>query len=85
MLYRIFTEDLKPKTIQEPASKYFDSFTINKAVGYWKGIKENSTILEFVLDGPHDAKITQLATEIKISLNQEAVLVQKIANNNWLV
>lgn len=85
MQYNIYTEDLKPKTVQKTISKYYEAFTIQKNIGFWNGIKENSILISIVVDTIQDKKIKKLAAELKNILSQEAVLVQRIENNNWLV
>ena len=84
MLYRIFTEDKNRKKLEKIASKYFPGYTIFKAQGFWRLQKENSLIMEFVIED-NDVKINKLAEEIKKENKQEAVLVQKIKNNQWMI
>ena len=85
MQYNIYTEDLKPRKVEKTISKYFEGFNIQKIIGFWRGAKEKSILISIVVNEKQDAKIKKLATEIKTLLNQEAVLVQRINNNNWLV
>lgn len=84
MLYRIFTENVNQSTIEKIINKYFEGFTLVKAAGYWRLQKEHSLIIEVVTDDT-DKLINDLATEIKAVNKQEAVLIQKINNNQWLV
>ena len=84
MLYRIFTENKNHKEIEKIVSKYFEGFTLIKSEGYWRLQKENSLIIEIVTDDT-DKLINDLAGEIKETNNQEAVLIQKIKNNQWLI
>ena len=85
MLYRIYTENKNPKTIEKIASKHFEGFTIFKAKGFWRLQKENSSILEIEAPKIKKAKINKLAKEIKEANNQEAVMVQEIKNHAWLI
>jgi hypothetical protein len=85
MLYRIFTENKNLKTIEAIVTKYFEGFTILKADGYWKLIKEGSLVIEITDPKTTEAVINKMAREIKEANTQEAVLVQKIKNNSWLV
>ena len=86
MLYRIYTETIPEKSdlLTEAISKFFEGFLILKANGFWKGVKENSQVIEIVAD-ECDSKIQELAGGIKEMLGQEAVLVQKIRNENWFI
>ena len=84
MLYRIFTENKNLKEIEAIVSKYYEGFTLLKSEGFWRLQKENSLIIEIVTDDS-DKLIEDMAKEIKTANNQEAVLIQKIKNNQWLV
>lgn len=85
MLYRIFTENKNLETIEKIVSKHFQGFTIIKADGYWKLIKEGSLIIEVTDPNTDKNVINKLAQEIKEANTQEAVLVQEIKNDSWLV
>jgi hypothetical protein len=86
MLYRIFTENIEANhlAIESIIGKYYEGFTLIKGEGFWRLQKENSLIIEIVTDDT-DALITALASEIKVANHQEAVLIQKIENNQWFV
>ena len=84
MLYRIFTEDKKQKNIETIVNKYFPGFTIYKGQGFWRCQKENSLVIEIITDDT-DIKINKIAKEIKTKNKQQAVLVQKIKNKQWMV
>ena len=84
MLYRIFTEDKNQAGIERIVNKYFPGFSIIKSTGFWRLQKENSLIIEVITEEPA-AKIDAIAREIKAENQQEAVLVQIIKNNQYLV
>jgi len=76
MIYRIYTEDINRNKIEAAANNLFDGFTLIPAIGYWKGIKENSIIIEiFTTDVD---SVFSLADQIKEFNNQEAVLVVSV-------
>ena len=83
--YRIYTEDKNPEKIKKILSKYFDGFTLYKAQGFWRLQKENTLVIEILGASEIIDKVNKVAKRIKSENNQEAVLVQKIKNNNWLV
>lgn len=85
MLYRICTENVNQNKIEKIVSKLFDGFTIVKGTGFWKRQKENSLIVEIVGDESDLNKVKSIASEIKVINDQDAVLVQRIENNNWLI
>lgn len=84
MLYRIFTEDVNREKIEAILTKYYPGFTITKAKGYWRLQKEDSLIIEIVTEDT-DTTIKQIAGEIKTENNQQAVLIQKIKNQQFWV
>lgn len=75
--YRIYTE-AKPN-VEALASKIFDGFTVYKAVGYWKGKKESSIVIEVLSESldidATEYKVNHLVSVIKRVNEQEAVLV----------
>lgn len=85
MLYRIYTEDKNPEKIEAIVSHRFPGFTLSKAEGFWRFQKENSLIIEVVIEEKDDPLISDLAREIKEANEQESVLIQRIANKSWLV
>ena len=85
MLYRIYTENKNQKEIEKIVGKDFEGFTIFKAKGFWRLQAEKSLIIEIESPGIGKEKVNKLAKKIKKANEQEAVLVQEIKNNNWLV
>jgi len=83
--FRIYTENKNQDKIEEIISRHFDGFTIYKAEGFWRLQKEKTLIIEILGESDIVEKINSAAKEIKKENNQDAVLVQKIKNNNWLV
>jgi hypothetical protein len=75
MLYRIYTEDKNREAIEKICSEVFDGFTIIHANGYYKGIKENTIIIEIVVSIPDLRAIKYLADNIKRLNHQESVLI----------
>lgn len=84
MLYRILTEDKNHEELEKLAAKHFPGFTLVRGQGFWRLQKEDTLIIEIVADDI-DVKINTLALAIKQLNNQEAVLVQKIQNQQWLI
>ena len=84
MLYRIFTEDKNQSGIEGVVSKHFPGFTIYKAEGFWRLQKENTLVIEIITEDT-DAKINRVAQDIKLLNRQEAVLIQKVKNQQWLI
>jgi len=93
MIYRIITEDKGDhwtQAIEILVSKSFEGFSIKKQTGYYKGSKENSIVIEIDTIKPNidlnvSHKIEKLASEIRDTLNQECVLIQRIASYSYLV
>ena len=90
MLYRIFTENVPANRseVERTVSKYFGGYTVFDSVGYWNGRKENSLCIEVVTDiEPANIKklVKKLAEDIRVVNNQEAVLVQKLEVETFLI
>ena len=84
-MFRICTENVNQDKIAKIVGKKFDAFNLVTGTGFWKGQKENSLTIEIVGDEIKVEDINQIASEIKKVFKQDAVLVQKIENNNWLI
>jgi hypothetical protein len=54
----------------------FDGFTITQAQGFWKGTRENTTIIEILTD--NEAGIGIIARVYASRFSQDAVLVQQV-------
>ncbi len=70
-IYRIYTE--KKVGIEKLISFYFDGFSILNAIGYWKGQREDSIVIEIITNDNN--KVKALVQEIKKTNRQECVLV----------
>jgi len=74
---RIITE--KFDNLGEIAGRFFDGFSVSQQTGYWRGLKENSAVIEITdIDdaADFDARILSLCAEIKSVNRQECVLVE---------
>ena len=85
MMYRIFTENKNLDAIEKIISARFEGFTILKADGYWRLVKEGSLVIEITDPFTTREEINELAEKIKEANTQEAVLVQEIKNDSWLI
>ena len=55
-----------------------DGFNVIEGVGYWKGQAEYCLIVSFLnLSGASDSLITKASDDIRVKLNQDAVLVER--------
>ena len=85
MLYRILTENINQKKVKEIVSRQFDGFSIINSVGYWKGSKEKSLIIEISGDKKIKSNIVSCANLIKKENKQDAVLIQSFSDNSFLI
>ena len=86
MLYRILTEDINQEQVQKIVDSYYQGYTMYKAQGFWKGIKENSLIVEIISEAQNELdNVRALASKIKDYNHQEAVLVETIANHSEFI
>lgn len=82
--YTLYTEDLP--TLDGIISKAFDSYTLVKQAGVWKGTREASVQIVIILDDTISPfKIMQLARDIKTANKQESVLITEEPINGMLV
>jgi len=73
--YSIYTED--KGNISAMVSMFFDGCTVTNAIGYWKGIQEDSVIITIVCKDTKQNRdrIEILQKHIKVHNKQESVLV----------
>jgi hypothetical protein len=89
MLIRLLTEDVNRNAIVAIVSRYFDSFTLFSAVGYWQGKSEQSLCIE--IDVSQDAppnwlvRVECIASEIKTLCKQDAVLMQRVKTDTKIL
>ena len=86
MLYRILTENKKREWIEKLVSEKFNAYTIYETIGHWNGKAESTLIIEIdSLDDVADIQVRRLATDIKFTNGQEAILIQRIESRSSLV
>ena len=89
MLVRLFTEDTNRKAIVQTVSRYFESFTLFSAVGYWQGKPEQSLCVEIDVskDAPSNwlVRVRCIASEIKTLCRQDAVLMQRVQTQTGIL
>jgi hypothetical protein len=80
MLYRIQTEDINRPDIIKIVGEFFDGFTIIPAIGYYRGIQENSITIEIIAVNSDmvQNQIKAIAAAIRILNKQECVLISEI-------
>jgi hypothetical protein len=81
LLYRILTEDKNLNGIKKILNGLFNGYTIIEAEGLWKGVAENSLVIEIDSLGQDSflkERIIQAAIEIKHLNNQIEVMYQVI-------
>jgi hypothetical protein len=95
MLYRIFTEAAdnleQYQAVLDVVRAQFDGFTVIPAIGYYKGKREHSVIIEIsvspypILTSLSSVTINHVAREIKRVNKQESVMVQEIQDETYFV
>ena len=75
-IHRIYTEDKNKRAIVRLASKRFESLTVQPTLGYYRGQRERSIVLEIV--GGSAAAVQNLARAIAAMNGQKSVLVTKV-------
>ncbi len=76
VIYRIYTEDTDTRPeLYELVGKSAEGFTIISAIGFWRGKREQTLIVELIGDYSEKSKVLKLAAEIRALGKQETVLV----------
>lgn len=76
VVYRVYTEDTDTRPeVANLVSEYFNGFTMFSGIGFWRGKKELSLVIEIIADYNDKHKVLRLAGEIKELNKQESVLV----------
>jgi uncharacterized membrane-anchored protein YitT (DUF2179 family) len=78
-LWRIYTEKKNTRMVENLLNIYYKGYTLIKATGYWKGEKENSLIVEILLNESgtnlNRDNLQKIADEIKRFNDQQTVLI----------
>lgn len=81
-VYRIYTEDVNREEIKALADETLPAYTLFNGEGRWRGVSENSIMLEYIDFGElflsekdTESVIKGLARSIKTANKQQAVLV----------
>lgn len=82
-LFTIYTE--KRSNLAVLTGGRFDGFTLVETVGYWRGIREDSTKIEIIADAASWDTVLELAEDIRRTNDQQAVFVTEQAVNAELV
>lgn len=79
-IYRICTEAKNVERIIEFAGNMFEGCSVWQGVGYWKGQREQSLMIEVFTDGDVGTELAvfEFAKNVKVINEQETVLVQEI-------
>ena len=84
--YRIYTERKRVKDVCSIVSDHFGGFTVYEAIGYWRGTKEKSMVIEILSDfSTAEYHVIQLCKKIKGLNRQDAVMytVQDVKMTMW--
>ncbi len=75
MTYRIYTEDKNRSAIVKYLTMRTDGFTLIPCLGYWKGVPEESLIIEIAGSELTQKDVEEISNDIKLYNNQECVLI----------
>ena len=82
--FRIYTEDVHPTderldaigiTPEVLIGSYFNGYTIDKTMGYWRGTLENAVVFEIIAPPTRKRSALKAAEEIRKRCGQKAVIV----------
>lgn len=86
MTYKLYiganntTGEVEISELETALNRYFDGYTVEQAIGYWLGKRENSVAVTLVAT-PN--LLNQVITELKTVLQQDAIAYQRVANLNF--
>ena len=72
-IHRIYTEDIRRRSVIRAVGKVFDNFTLQPTTGFYKGRGEASIIIEII--GAEEGQIKSLAARIREINGQKSVLI----------
>ncbi len=74
-VYDIYTES--QPALAAMVGLFFDSFTLIPAVGYWRGVAEQTTIIRVIAKSERltKLKLRLLIEDIRVGFNQDCVLL----------
>lgn len=85
MIYRIQTEDKDRAGILELVGRYFPGFTVQSAIGYYKGVREPSVSIEVMAPSSRAHVVRFICKVIAQCNNQECVLLASYPVNGEFV
>lgn len=71
---RIYTEDKNTFAICQLLNRTFSSYTIFSAMGVWRGVSEESIVIEIIAPPTMGDRVLAICEEIKAINKQESVL-----------
>jgi hypothetical protein len=78
-IYRICTEAKNTDAVKHLVDAYFACYDVKYGEGTWKGVGEPSMTIEIMTEGLNDRYIIdQIARQIKLCNQQQAVLIQEL-------
>jgi hypothetical protein len=75
------THKVERDIIEEVMSKYHEGFTIQPAVGYWQGVREDSVT---VVVSDDFETIKQTILKLKYALKQDAIAYHEVAELEFI-
>lgn len=80
------THKLETEQAIKIISGHFEGFTMYEVIGYWKGSKEKTLKVEIVAENnAGDIAIIKMIKELKESLKQDAIMLEKIESNTIFI
>ena len=76
------SHEVEYNTIEQHFNKMFEGYSITKNEGFYKGVKENSCIVEVIIfkDIPLN-KLLDFTQDLKLALKQYSILIEREFKN----
>lgn len=85
MIYRIQTEDKNRAALLDLVGRYFPGFTVQGAIGYYKGVREPSVSIEVMAPSSMSHVLRFICKVITQQNRQECVLLASYPVNGEFV
>ena len=70
-LYRVYTEDKNRETTEETIKSLFSGFTLYQGLGFWKGEKEKSLVIEIIAEDNSETRENLLALGLALKRHNQ--------------
>jgi len=78
------TKQLEKTKIENALVKHFEGFTALEVIGYWKGAKEQTLLVETITE-KSDSELAKITKELCGLLEQDAIILEIVETNTAFI